>query len=155
MPSTPSLLKSVKHAYPHLTFRKGDDFRWDHEAQTITYPLSLIDNHWNAQLLHEIAHAELHHQSYSRDIELLGKERDAWEHARTHLGPSLGIPIDRETIDAALDSYRDWLHARSTCPACSASGLEVKKHVYECPACRHQWRVNEARLCGLRRYAIK
>lgn len=155
MPSTPSLLTNVKRTFPHLSFTEGDDFRWDFEAQTITYPLSPIDGQWVAQLLHEVAHAELRHQTYNRDIELIGKERDAWEYARTQIAPLFEVTIDKETVDTAMDSYRDWLHARSTCPQCTATGLETTKHLYTCPACRHHWRVNEARLCGLRRYQIK
>jgi len=155
MPSTPSLLTNVKRAFPHLSFQEGDDFRWDYEAQTITYPGSPMDDQWAAQLLHEVSHGELHHQSYNRDIELIGKERDAWEYASSQIASSFGVIIDKEVIGTAMDSYRDWLHARSTCPQCTATGLEVKKHVYQCPACRHEWRVNEARLCGLRRYHIK
>jgi DnaJ-class molecular chaperone len=54
-----------------------------------------------------------------------------------------------------MNSYRDWLHARSTCPVCQATGMETKKSIYTCPACRHQWRVNEARICSLRRYHIQ
>ncbi|MDB5165341.1 MAG: hypothetical protein JWM00_231 [Candidatus Saccharibacteria bacterium] len=155
MPSTPSLLAQVKHAFPHLSFHEGSDFHWDYATQTIVYPSVLGDGQWSAQLLHEIAHAELQHQSYNRDIELIGKERDAWEYAHSHLAPRFNTSIDNQSIKSAMDSYRDWLHARSTCPNCEATGLETKKHLYVCPACRHEWRVNEARLCGLQRYTIK
>ncbi|MDB5177784.1 MAG: hypothetical protein JWO61_167 [Candidatus Saccharibacteria bacterium] len=153
MPSTPSLLKKLRLAYPDLSFKSGSDFHWDYSHQTVTYSTTVSDTSSNAQLLHEVAHALLEHKGYSRDIELIGKERDAWNHACIHLGPHYAISIDDGTIQTAMDSYRDWLHARSTCPRCRATGMEIEKSTYQCPACRHQWRVNEARICGLRRYS--
>jgi hypothetical protein len=155
MPSTLSLLKKLKSAHPKFSFHEGADFRWDFAAQTITYPSPPDDMAWQAHLLHELAHAELGHQKYDRDIELIAKERDAWSHTRAVLSPLYGVGIELETIESAMDSYRDWLHARSTCPHCQATGLEIKKSTYQCPACRHQWRVNEARICHLRRYEIQ
>jgi len=136
-------------------FKSGADFQWEDATHTITYPRPTSDEGWTAQLLHEIAHAELQHQHYSRDIELLGKERDAWQHAVKKLAPTYDVSITPQIVEEAMDSYRDWLHARSTCPVCQAVGMETTKHVYACPACRHQWQVNEARICGLRRYGIQ
>jgi len=153
MLSTASLIQKLKSDYPGLIIERGDDFHWSFEKSTITYsdsdPSSLP-----AHLLHELSHAVLEHKDYTRDIELLGFERDAWAYAQKTLSPKYGHLIADEIIKVSLDSYRDWLHARSTCPACSATGVEIKKTIYGCPVCGGQWRVNEARLCGLRRHAI-
>ena len=62
--------------------------------------------------------------------------------------------LNEEVIQEHLDTYRDWLHARSICPSCTANGYQISSHTYECPACLHTWRVNEARICALRRYSL-
>ncbi|HMQ96212.1 MAG TPA: hypothetical protein PKD19_03245 [Candidatus Saccharibacteria bacterium] len=102
-------------------------------------------------MLHELGHGLLNHQSYSRDIELLGYERDAWEEAKK-IATNYTVELQQNDIEKHLDSYRDWLHSRSTCPACESSGLQTAKYRYTCLACKHIWRVNEARTCALRRY---
>ena len=80
-------------------------------------------------------------------------ERQAWDKA-IDLADTYDAHIDDSIIETTLDSYRDWLHARSTCPTCSATGLQVKNRTYNCPVCHGQWRVNEARICALRRYNL-
>lgn len=153
MPSILSLIQKLKSDFPDIQIEKGDDFHWSFKDSTVTY----TDNDNKtlpAHLLHEMAHAILGHKAYQRDIQLLGFERDAWAYAKETLSPRYGQRIADEIIKASLDSYRDWLHARSTCPKCSSTGVEIKKAIYGCPVCSGQWRVNEARLCGLRRHSI-
>lgn len=153
MPSIVSFLTKLQLAYPQYAIVSGDQFRWSPQAQEITYDPTGKDI--PAHILHELAHALLQHADYDRDIQLIGIERDAWHYARETLATRFSIFIDDHVIQASLDTYRDWLHARSTCPNCQATGLEDKKHQYRCIACRHQWRVNDARICGLRRQGIK
>jgi hypothetical protein len=155
MQSTTSLLKDLRIAYPNYSFEEGNDFYWDHNTRTVFYSPSTSDLSWKAHLLHELAHAELDHHSYTRDIELLAKERDAWSYASSHLAPLYDLVIDSDIVKSAMDTYRDWMHARSTCPSCQAIGLEIRKNTYQCPACRDTWHVNEARICNLQRHRIK
>lgn len=152
MPSTLSLIQRLKDDFPSLTFTEGQDFSWSYEKQTVFY---LPDLNEQSQLLHEVGHALLGHQAYQRDIELIALERDAWTYAAHTLVPKYQLVIAQETIDEALDSYRDWLHARSTCPRCAANGIETRKRHYTCPACSHSWHVNEAMQCGLKRYSAQ
>ena len=152
MPSTSLLLKSISRDYPHIHFESGDDFHWSFDNSTITYQNT--DPHASAHIIHELAHALLNHHSYAKDIELIGIERDAWVYASTTLSSKYNIEIHDNVVQSALDSYRDWLHARSTCPRCKATGIETLKSEYHCIACEHNWRVNEARICSLRRYSI-
>lgn len=149
MQLTASLLRNLRHDLPKVHFTKGEAFKWSPEAATISYHPD--DPHGAERLLHEVAHAQLGHSSYGRDIELIGIERDAWQHARTQLAERYGVTIAIDTIEDDLDTYRDWLHARSTCPQCSANGLQTAKREYTCVACRHIWRVNQAISCRLRR----
>lgn len=152
MPSTPSLIESIEAAYPHFTLTEGERFEWQPESSTIIYDDG--DPLFEARLLHELGHATLKHTTYERDIDLIAMERDAWSAARMDHAPRFGITIDGDTIHHDMDTYRDWLHARSTCPHCSSSGIQTKKHEYTCVTCRKVWRVNEAKHCQLRRYRL-
>jgi len=151
MHSTTLLANKLREDNPQITFSEGDDFHWAPGEATVYY---VANSDATAPLLHEAAHALLGHSSYLRDVQLLEMERDAWEYARQNLGPKYGLPIKEETAEEALDSYRDWLHARSICPHCQATGIQQQKNTYACIACGEKWRVNEARICALRRYKI-
>lgn len=153
MPSTPSLIQKLVNDFPSLHFVESDAFQWSSDTKTVSYNATAETT--PEHILHELAHALLDHHAYTRDIELLKMEREAWTYARDELTPKYGVMIDDDTREEALNSYREWLHARSTCPECTATGIETAKHLYRCPACRHTWRVNEARLCGLKRYSIQ
>lgn len=133
----------------HLTITPGEVFCWNHTACAITYDASA--QYAEAQLLHEFGHALLNHKQYLRDIGLLAMERTAWDQAIT-LAHEFNVQIHEGCIEEALDTYRDWLHARSLCPHCAATGVQTKRHHYQCLACLHTWRVNDARTCQLRRY---
>lgn len=154
MPSIPSpLLQRLKRDYPALTFVEGTDFAWSPVTKTIVYNPKALEG--PAFLLHELAHASLNHTLYKRDIELLVMERAAWDLAMSSLGPRYDYDIDDELVEQTLDTYRDWLHARSTCPSCGSTGLQTKQREYKCLACGQIWQVNEARTCELRRYTKK
>lgn len=150
MPSMSSLTTRLKKDYPDLKFEKAAEFLWSPSRQTVFYANN--EPAASALLLHELAHALLDHRGYKRDIELLSLETDAWQKAH-QLGSTYGVIIDEEVVQDHLDTYRDWLNARSTCPNCSANGYQIDKQSYQCPACNHVWRVNEARSCGLKRYS--
>jgi hypothetical protein len=151
MPSIASLVTKLQADYPQFVFTAGDDFRWSPQEKTIYYPSRSTDL---ATLLHEVGHAILAHNAYTKDMQLLEMERDAWEYARQNLSTHYNVALDDLTTQNALDTYRDWLHARSTCPECQATGVQTKTNLYKCLACRTQWRVNEARICALRRYTV-
>lgn len=150
MPSTTSLLDKIQRDFPRITFVKSDTFRWSPKERTVYY----ADASDTASLLHETAHAALGHGEYASDIELLQMERDAWDLAAGSLSKKYGTAIDRETAEDMLDTYRNWLHDRSVCPACQATGVQSRQNHYSCLACGGAWRVNEARTCALRRYKL-
>lgn len=154
MAKTSSLASSLAASFPAMTFKTSDDFRWAPDESTVFY-VDSEDERDADNLLHETAHGILGHADYTRDIDLLKLERDAWTHAATVLGPQFGIQIDDDHIEEALDSYRDWLHARSICPDCKQTGVQITSDTYRCLACDKAWRTNEARRCGLRRYKVR
>lgn len=147
-----SLQKKLEHKLPDVTFRVGDAFAWDHTSSSILY--SPAHPSATAFLLHEAGHASLGHSYYDSSIHLLAMERAAWEKAK-EIGEELGIAINDSTVENALDSYRDWLHARTACPTCNATGIENGKNHYVCLACSSTWTSNEARTCALKRYINK
>lgn len=153
MPHTISLHERIATTFPHLTFVAGDEFRWSPSEQKIYF--DECDTWSSERLLHEIAHAELKHRNYERDIELIALERDAWQYAKSQLAPRFDFVIDSNVIEDDLDTYRDWLHARSTCPACKATGIQTNTKEYTCVFCRTVWTVNQAISCGLKRYTKK
>ena len=152
MPSTHSLLPKLEKAYPQLIFSPGERFAWSPDVRTVFYDTEDLEN--AGLLLHELAHGLLDHHDYSKDVELVAMESQAWDKA-IEIAPLYDIEINNETVQDTLDTYREWLHARSTCPSCEATGYQSGKNEYTCVACSHMWRVNEARICALRRYSAK
>ena len=135
-----------------ICFIEGEQFSWSPEKRVIYY-------HKNADsgeslLLHEAGHAALGHSDYTADVGLLEMERAAWDKA-SELAKDIDLSIDKSTIEDHMDTYRDWLHARSLCPKCHSTGIQTAKKLYECVVCHKSWRVNEARSCALRRYSTK
>ena len=130
----------------------GDTFLWSPQTKTVFYASDGPQS--KPLLLHEVSHGLLGHHEYKRDVELLAMEAAAWEKAR-ELAELYHFPLNENVAEDHLDTYRDWLHARSTCPECTATGYQTGRETYACPACTTEWRVNEARVCGLRRYKQK
>lgn len=152
MQSTIQILKQLKDSYPQYSFKKSSRFYWSGMDKTIYYDISAKDS--RILLLHELSHALLNHTKYDSDVQLLAMERQAWDHT-IDLAKPFNISVSDDIIQSALDSYRDWLHARSTCPKCSATGMQTDAKTYKCSACNNIWQVNEARTCALRRYNKK
>ncbi len=150
MPATSSLSKKLARSHPHITFTQGEQARWSPTTSTVFYNPN--ETHADWILLHETAHAILGHQEYTLDIELLKLERAAWHYATTTLAPQYDILIDTEFIETHLDTYRDWLHTKSTCPHCQSNGIEQTKQRYLCVHCGGTWRTNIGVDTGIRRY---
>lgn len=155
MESTTSLVKQLKNANfatPNgkpISFSRGGGFYWSPKSTTVFYNSS--NGSAPELLLHELGHALLGHGDYSKDIELIAMERDAWEQALL-TGKRFKVPIADDLVEEYLDSYRDWLHARSLCPYCAATGVQTAVRAYVCANCGGAWGVNEARTCALKRY---
>ncbi len=148
MVTTPSLAKQLASDFPDIKFTLSTDVcAWNAQKRQILYKETTPP----VELLHEVGHALLGHTSYTRDIELVRIEREAWEHASTVLAPRYNCVIDEETVESALDTYREWLHSRSTCPACGLNGIQDSQKTYKCIHCHEHWAVNDARICQLRR----
>lgn len=150
--STNLLVDKLRQQFPQFTFIEDDNFFWSPQDASIHF---LANSGEVGALLHETAHALLGHSQYTRAIQLIEMERDAWAYAQNTLASQLNMNIAEDEIQDHLDSYRNWLHSRSLCPTCQANGLETKKDSFQCPACLDKWTVNESRTCQLRRYRAK
>lgn len=140
------LLDSLRKALPDVQYEQGDAFCWSPKKRTITYQLSSDEQINNWSLLHEAGHASLNHTGYDSDYELLMLEVAAWKKAKS-LSTDFSHEISEEHIQDCLDSYRDWLHQRSTCPTCSAVGLQHNPKEYRCHNCLGIWSVTASRFC--------
>jgi ribosomal protein S27AE len=138
------LVKQIASDYPALSFLPGNAFSWSPQQQTVYYHNG--HEHFAWSLLHELGHALRQHQSYSSDIELVLLEAEAWEEAST-IASRYDIVIDADHIQDCLDTYREWLHQRSTCPTCGSSSLQSTSESYQCFNCHTEWKVSASRFC--------
>jgi hypothetical protein len=141
-----SLIATLSKDYPALGFEPGSVFTWSPKNKRIIYKTddSGLIASWS--LLHEVGHALLDHQDFNSDFELLTMEVEAWEKAK-QLAAQHQITIDDDHIEDCLDTYRDWLYQRSTCPDCTSSSLQTDRRTYECFNCGMTWQVSSSRHC--------
>jgi hypothetical protein len=132
--------KKIIADFPQYKFKPGPQQHWSPKTKTITFD----DSEGVFGLLHELAHALLDHQTYKSDFELLQLESQAW-HKAAEIGRKYGLDIDEDHIQDCLDTYRDWLHRRSACPACGVHSLQTDTRTYECFNCGKTWQVSAGR----------
>jgi hypothetical protein len=141
------IIKDLQTLIPNIEFKPGNSFYWSPEKKLITYKSSLVNDpagQW--ALLHEVAHASLNHVSYSSDLGLLKLEVDAWDRAKV-LASKFRIKLEEDHIQDCLDTYRDWLHRRSTCPSCEIICIQNAPTSYKCHNCFTTWTVTASRFC--------
>jgi formate dehydrogenase assembly factor FdhD len=139
------LIKILAKDFPSLSFVPGKSSRWSPKTQEITYKVT-PSKHTRWATFHELGHALLGHSSYTSDFELLRLEVAAWQSAK-ELAIKYGDRINDLHIQNCLDTYRDWLHRRSTCPICGVRSLQQNKSTYHCFNCQSEWRVSTSRFC--------
>lgn len=142
-----SLLKHIAADYPDLEFIESAHFSWHAGRKHVSFKkVGATAKHNMWALLHELGHALLGHAGYKHDIELLQLEVAAWEKGR-ELAEYYGLRIDEDYVQDCLDTYRDWLHLRATCPTCFARSLQTTEKRYRCFNCQTEWQVSRSRLC--------
>lgn len=142
-----SLLTQISGDYPDLSFEESAHFSWHAGKKRVSFKKADANvEHQSWSLLHELGHALLGHASYRYDIELLQMEAAAWQEAHA-LAKAYDLVIDEDYTQDCLDTYRDWLHLRATCPACFARSLQASPRHYHCFNCQTEWQVSRSRLC--------
>ncbi len=139
------LVNKLSELVPEVSFNIGSEFYWSPKKQQVNY-INTDTEHNSWSLLHEASHAILDHTTYNSDFELLHLEVAAWDEAKK-LGKKLNITIDEDHIQDCLDTYRDWLHQRSTCPTCSSVCFQSTANEYRCHNCYTVWKVSNSRFC--------
>ncbi len=146
-PKVSSLLARLQADFPEYEFMESNRFSWHAGKKHVSYnkkPLETNEGNW--ALLHELGHALLGHTNYESDVELLHMEVAAWQRAK-ELAGVYGLHVDESYVQDALDSYRDWLHVRATCPTCHERALQSNPVTYSCHNCGTQWHVARSRFC--------
>lgn len=151
--SSTELLKELKKTFKGISYVPGDSFVWSATENTVYYPARSHRQTFPYSLLHETGHALLGHNSFKSDIDLIKIERDAWDKAN-EIAPQFGINIPTDFIERCMDTYRDWLYARSLCPHCKQCGIQTDYTQYSCVFCRHHWIVSKSRLCRVTRRGL-
>ncbi len=147
MPKTNDLLMLCRAMLPGYTFQTADSFYWSPHKKVINYSKSLLGTvTGNMALFHEMGHATLNHTRYTTDADLLFLEAAAWQEAMA-IARTLSAKVDKKHIEDCLDTYRDWLYTRSTCPACGVNSLQVSHSQYKCINCATVWTVSPSRFC--------
>lgn len=148
-----SIPNTLREDFPQFTFIEGVVSHWSPVKQTVFHqPINSHEDTYS--LFHELGHAVCGHTDFEQDISLVRMEREAWE-AGQKIAKKYGFTISTEYVENALDSYRDWMYARSRCPACNNPGVQKKATgFYTCLLCGTPWRANDARQCGLKRYTL-
>lgn len=145
--SSKTFLTTIKPLLGDIELVENELFYWSPKDRTIAInnnKLRSETGQWS--LLHELSHARLKHTTYKSDFELLSLEAAAWDEARV-IAQQLGMMIANDYIQDCLDTYRDWLHQRSTCPTCGTVGLQHAPREYRCHNCLTNWNVSESRFC--------
>ena len=145
------LIDKLRKDFPAVTFEHGETFRWSPQSHKITYKMSDKDDVWAA--FHELGHAVLGHKQYSSDFELLRLEVSAWDQA-CKIAQDYGHSIGTDHIQNCLDTYREWLHRRSTCPQCNSRSLQQSATLYHCFNCQTDWKVTASRFCRPYRQSV-
>ncbi|MCA9325074.1 hypothetical protein KDA23_03360 [Candidatus Saccharibacteria bacterium] len=141
------IVNILSGSYKTVTFRPGDRFYWSPETREVFYDRSVQQPQGLWSLLHETGHALLEHKSYQADYELIRLEVDAWEKAKA-LASDLAVTIDEDHVQDCIDTYRDWLYARSICPRCGNKSLQQANLAqYQCFNCHETWKVTPSRFC--------
>lgn len=132
--------------FSQFNFEPAKLFYWSASNNTVYYnPKDITKIEGIFRLLHEVGHALLAHKSYESGIELIRLESQAWQKAKK-LADTYDLIIDQQQIESCLDSYRDWLHLRSTCPNCQAISTETSVNQYRCFNCGQKWKVPVSQL---------
>ena len=141
------LIKQLQKDYRELQFESGTVFCWSPKQQNVVFNASKHDDIvgiW--ALLHEVGHALLKHHDFTSDFDLLQMEVAAWSKAEK-LAITYDYIISGDHIQDCLDTYRDWLYRRSTCPTCFNCSLQTDPSTYSCFNCSTVWHVSQSRMC--------
>ena len=134
-------LSDLQLFYPEYRFKPGLRFLF-RPPNTIFYePLDGPFQPFALQLLHELGHAISGHRNFQLSIDRLKIETEAWQAAEKilQIHPELvakyHLSFDQEFAEVHLDTYRRWLHQKTTCKKCGLTMFQDKNQTWYCPHC--------------------
>ena len=147
-PNSPfsNFLADLKSLYPNFRFQPGPRFLF-RPPNTIFYEPSNPNNANNSfqdfalQLLHELGHAVSGHRNFQLSIDRIKIETEAWHAAQTilenhhNLQTKYHLFFNQDFAEAHLDTYRRWLHQKTTCKKCGLTMFQDKNQTWYCPHC--------------------
>lgn len=151
MNSRQTLIETLVKEYDQINFESGSNFSWSPKDNVIYFDQESPHFEWS--LLHEIGHVVCEHKDYKYDVSLLRMEVEAWRQA-CELSKKYDVTISQEHIEKCLDSYREWIYKRSTCPLCTQAGLEKDTGKYQCINCGNKWIVSKQKFCRVYRKTV-
>ena len=138
----PPDIDEIQSKFTSYSFVEGELFYWSAKSQSVYYNRAELETPPGLyRLLHELGHALCDHQTFQSGVALLSLEVEAWEKAK-EIAADYNVTIPEDHIESCLDSYRDWLHKRSTCPKCETISVEYEPNYYRCFNCLHRWNVS-------------
>lgn len=146
-----ALLDKLTLEYDHINFEESENFSWSPKKNIIYYDSN--SSHYEWSLLHEIGHVLCEHKDYKYDISLLKMEVEAW-HKAVELSKKYDVKISQQHIEKCLDSYREWIYKRSSCPECTQAGIEKDTGKYQCINCGNKWTVSKQKFCRVYRKTV-
>ncbi len=133
---------TIMNDFSDISFVESKEFYWSAKENTVHYNSSEFKSiRGTYRLIHEIGHALCNHKNYVSGVGLLALETEAWSKA-SEIAKKYGLVIDTDYIESCLDSYRDWLHRRSSCPDCTSISVESGENEYKCFNCLKKWAVS-------------
>lgn len=133
------LITSLKQDFPDFHFTYGKRFSFRPPKTIVIGP----DEGTKTPLLifHELGHALSGQYIYKTAIERLKIESLAWNEGKKAYEKCLTSgryslpPWDEEFVEENLDTYRDWLHAKSKCKTCGLTMYQGADKKWLCPFC--------------------
>ena len=128
-----TFLARIKSNFPDYRFIDGARFSFRPPKTIIIGPEEPNDS---LLLLHELGHALSGHRDFDTSVRRVKMEREAWDKAR-ELAATYEIEFDEEVAESELDTYREWLHKKSSCPKCGLTRFQTPDGNYHCPHCEN------------------
>jgi hypothetical protein len=128
-----TFLARIKSDFPEFRFISGKRFSFRPPKTIVVGPDESNDS---LLLLHELGHALSGHRDFDTSVRRVKMEREAWDKAH-ELCPKYGIEYNEDLIEGELDTYRDWLHKKTSCPKCGLTMFQTPDGVCHCPRCEN------------------
>ena len=127
------LLGRLQADFPDVVWREGKKYLFRPPKTIMLGPAEEYDD---LLLLHELGHYLCGHRNFDTLPRRVKMEREAWDKAR-ELCNKYGVSYNEDVAETELDTYRDWLDAKSRCPKCGLTRYQTSDGEFHCPRCEN------------------